>query len=339
MIVPMRYRAMGRAIAGKPSIAQTRREKRLKKARILRAQRRKNKVPVAAVAVPVAEAGAGGAGGESKFGSFENEDAYYFEYYRRLEEEEEGEEGRGEQVGGEGEGEGKETRTDTYYSSSEAESDENDGVGDEFDLALDIAHQFLTGNEWSNDILNFVEQRCQNQVFVPRDMEEGKFDHDHHQIWCEFRTMAEKKIETLLEQLGLSTDTLVRRCRRVLRTRGDRHRRHASQVVRALLVIDDFAAFCRLVLDIQVKEEVSSSMTTTLREEETEQEKEEEEKEEKEADEFRGERRRSRRFEKDEYRDENKEEDTGVPSAPPLDAVDRSKRTDTASSKSSSSSS
>ena len=84
---------MGRAIAGKPSIAQTRREKRLKKAHILRAQRRKNKVPVAAVAVPVAEAGAGGAGGESKFGSFENEDAYYFEYYRRLEEEEGGQVG------------------------------------------------------------------------------------------------------------------------------------------------------------------------------------------------------------------------------------------------------
>ena len=268
---------MGRAIAGKPSIAQTRREKRLKKAHILRAQRRKNKVPVAAVAAPVAEAGAGGAGGESKFGSFENEDAYYFEYYRRLEEEEGGQVGSGWQVEGEGGGgrEEEETRTDTYYSSSEAESDENDGVGDEFDLALDIAHQFLTGIGWSNDILNFVEQRCQNQVFVPRDMEEGKFDHDHHQIWCEFRTMAEKKIETLLKQLGLSTDILVRRCRRVLRTKGDRHRRHASQVVRALLVIDDFAAFCRLVLDIQVKEKVSASMTTTLREEETEQEKEE----------------------------------------------------------------
>ena len=223
----MRYRAMGRSIAGKPSIAQTRRTKRLRKARRLRTERDKqNSLKTTTV-------------GASKFGAFEDEDAYYFEYYRRLEEEEAAT------------AENNDDHATPLEPEPEPDSDESDGIGDQFDLALDIAHQFLMGPEWQHTILSFVETHCNHKVFAPTDVCEGKFDHDNHSVWRKFCQTAETKVTGVLETLGLQADMLVRRCRRVLRTEGSRQKRHASEVVRALLVIDDFAAFCRLVLDCQ----------------------------------------------------------------------------------------
>lgn len=222
---------MGRSIAGKPSIAETRRNKRLRKARLLREARRKEReqIPLATDCIPVTT-------GETKFGAFETEDDYYFEYFRRIQMEEDL------------------TNNNIQVAEEleeEIDSDENEGTGDDFDMALDIAHQFLMGEEWQSDIINFITEQCSDTNFQPNDISEGKFNHENYDTWCKFREMSEKKVTDLLESLGLQADTLVRRCRRVLRTKGSGRRKHASEVVRALLVIDDFGAFCRLVLDCQ----------------------------------------------------------------------------------------
>ena len=200
---------------------------------MLRAERKKQReeaMPWAAEGVPVQQQHQ-----ESKFGAFATEDDYYFEYYRRLDAENQ-----------------DATATASFPPpQSDSDSDETDGIGDAFDMALDVAHQFLMGPEWQSTIFQFIMERCNPTTFTPNDMSEGKFDHEHYDTWLSFREMAEQNVTTVLENLGLQSDMLVRRCRRVLRTKGNRQRRHASEVVRALLVIDDFGAFCRLVLDCQ----------------------------------------------------------------------------------------
>ena len=233
--IPMMYRAMGRSIAGKSSVARTRRQKRLAKARAIKKQLRKKQQTDRENNTeehhPVVE---------SKFGAFESEDAYYYEYYRRLDEEQQTT--QQEQV--------LESEPD-LEPDLEPDSDENEAVGDTYDLALEVAHQFLMGEEWQRNITSFIHQNC--STFTYKEMQEGKFDHQHHTVWNQFRDMVELKVSTILRQLGLEPEMLAARCRRVLRTRGSLQRRHASEVVRSLLVIDDFSAFCSLVIQLEEK--------------------------------------------------------------------------------------
>ena len=151
----------------------------------------------------------------------------------------------------------------------EESSDEELGTEAGADLSLDVAHQFIFGGEWRSDITSFLSEHA--HVFAPdasaRDSPDGPgaqddFSQPQHKVFCSFRVFAERRLDAVLSSMGLTSDALAARCRRVLRTEGSSRRDVATMVVQSLLAVDSFAAFARLCIDFSARQKQENTASS-----------------------------------------------------------------------------
>ncbi|KAG9401471.1 hypothetical protein AC1031_009333 [Aphanomyces cochlioides] len=117
-------------------------------------------------------------------------------------------------------------------------------MGDDF--VVDAITQFLQGDQWLQPVNMFMESH--KLAFVGMSSTQEAYSLQHHAIFVEFKDMAERLLEHVIQELGCDAHVFLRALEDdVAREAGGPKEEEVQQLVETLLSFDDFDKFCKLM--------------------------------------------------------------------------------------------
>ncbi|CAK4112150.1 unnamed protein product [Aphanomyces euteiches] len=117
-------------------------------------------------------------------------------------------------------------------------------MGDDF--VVDAITQFLQGDQWLQPVNMFMESH--KLAFVGMSSTQEAYSLQHHAIFVEFKDMAERLLEHVIQELGCDAHVFLRALEDALaREAGGPKEEEVQKLVETLLSFDDFDTFCKLM--------------------------------------------------------------------------------------------